>query len=247
MTEPLSLLAVDDSDLDRQLIAHTLTRAFPDADVQCLEDPTEAEKLCGARHFDCILLDQNMPQMDGLTLAGRLRGADKHLPIVLLTGVADEMLAADAMRNGVSDYLTKSRLNMDSARRVVDRAIHASAKQRVIDQQHEELETFAYALAHDFKQPIRQIMTFSQMISEELSGDPSANVRKYLGFLVHASERLDNLVDIMVQYTLMNQPPELTDVSVGKAAKAVRGALAPLLNELHGELAVRNSRLGARQ
>ena len=115
-----------------------------------------------------MLVDQNMPEMDGLTLARRLRASDAHLPIILVTSMGDDMLAAEALRGGVSDYIPKSRLNTESARRIVDRAIHSATQQRLIDQQHEELETFAYALAHDFKQPIRQIMTFSQLISEEL-------------------------------------------------------------------------------
>jgi hypothetical protein len=79
----------------------------------------------------------------------------------------------------------------------------------VIDEQRNELENFAYALAHDFKQPIRQIITFSQMIADELSGVEAEGVQKHLAFLGHAAARLDKLVDIMLQYTLLNQPPEL--------------------------------------
>ena len=155
-----------------------------------------------------------MPQMDGLTLARRLRASDAHMPIILVTSIGNEMLAAEAMRDGVSDYVAKSRLSTEAARRAVDRAIHSCTQQRLIDQQHEELETFAYALAHDFKQPIRQIMTFSEMISEELSEEESAGVKKHLGFLVHAAGRLDKLVDVMVQYTLLSQPPQLTEVNL---------------------------------
>lgn len=236
-----SFLAVDDNALDRQLMTATLAAAFPDARIESLEDPSRAESLCDDQRFDCVLLDQNMPQMDGLTLARRLRESDAHMPIILVTSIGDEMLAADAMRSGVSDYITKSRLTTEAARRVVDRAIYSATQQRLIDQQHEELETFAYALAHDFKQPIRQIMTFSQMIVDEVGGSESASVQKHLGFLIHAAGRLDKLVDVMVQYTLLSQPPELHDVRLETVTASIRQSLTPLLAELRGELVVKNA------
>jgi len=242
MTASRNLLAVDDNPFDREIMTQTLASAFPKARISCVGDPHEAEALCGSQRFDCVLLDQNMPQMDGLTLAGRLRESDAHMPIILVTSIGDEMLAAEAMRGGVSDYLTKARLSTEAARRVVDRAIKSAAQQRLIDQQHEELETFAYALAHDFKQPIRQIMTFSQMISEELHQVEDAAVQKHLGFLIHAAGRLDNLVDVMVQYTLLTQPPELTDVRLDTVMDSIRSSLTPLLSELRAELMVRSAK-----
>jgi signal transduction histidine kinase len=240
MTTSRTILAVDDNSFDREIMTQTLAAAFPDARISSVADPGEVEALCGDQRFDCVFLDQNMPQMDGLTLARRLRRSDAHMPIILVTSIGDEMLAAEAMRSGVSDYLSKARLSTEAARRVVDRAIHSAAQQRLIDQQHGELETFAYALAHDFKQPIRQIMTFSQLITEELSEVKNASVVKHLGFLIHAAGRLDNLVDVMVKYTLLSQPPELTDVRLDTVIASIRSSLTPLLGELRGELAVRN-------
>jgi signal transduction histidine kinase len=242
MTASKSILAVDDNIFDREIMTQTLASAFPEARIVGVADPSEVEALCGDQHFDCVFLDQNMPQIDGLTLARRLRESDAHLPIILVTSIGDEMLAADAMRGGVSDYLTKSRLSTEAARRVVDRAIRSAAQQRLIDQQHEELETFAYALAHDFKQPIRQIMTFSQMISEDLRHTEDAGVQKHLSFLIHAAGRLDNLVDVMVQYTLLSQPPELADVRLDTVMSSIRSSLTPLMSELGGELLVRNAK-----
>jgi signal transduction histidine kinase len=242
MTAARNLLAVDDNAFDREIMNQTLATAFPDARIRCVADPRDVEGLCVDEHFDCVLLDQNMPEMDGLTLAGRLRATDAHMPIILVTSIGDEMLAAEAMRGGVSDYLTKSRLSTEAARRVIDRAIQSATQQRLIDQQHDELETFAYALAHDFKQPIRQIMTFSQLISDELNKIANAGVQKHLGFLIHAAGRLDKLVDMMVQYTLLSQPPELTDVHLETVIESIRSSLTPLLSELGGELVVRDAR-----
>jgi hypothetical protein len=174
-----------------------------------------------------------MPEQDGLTLAAELRTAFAHMPLILLTSVGDEMLATEALRGGVSDYLPKARVSPHSIRRTVDRSILACGQERLIQEQKAELENFAYALAHDFKQPIRQIITFAQLIDEQVGvGEPE--VRQHLTFLGEAAGRLGRLVDVMTQYTLLNQPPSLGEVDLNVVVASVRAALAPYLAERGG-------------
>lgn len=236
MTQRLPLLVVDDSESDRELMVLTLTAAFPDAEIHAADHPHVALQMCAAQNFDCVLTDHNMPDMDGVALCSELRGAHPHLPIILMTSVGDEMLAVEAMRNGCSDYVPKSRVTSESIRRIVERSIHASAQARVIDDQRNEIETFAHALAHDFKQPIRQITTFSQLISDSLRDHAAADVEQHLAFLRTAAGRLAKLVDVMSQYTLLHQPPELTDVDLAGVVANVSASLAPLLAERRGSI-----------
>lgn len=232
---PLSLLVVDDSAPDRELASIALQTAFHGATVHQCANPRLAEQACIDQPFDCVVLDYNMPHMNGLDLAGRLRERFAHLPIVLMTSVGDEMLAAEALRGGVSDYMPKARLSTESVRRTIDRSIQACRQARIIQEQRDELENFAYALAHDFKQPIRQISTFTQLISEQIPGGAS-EVQQHLGYLGDAARRLSKLVDVMVEYTLLNQPPAIAEFSLGAAIKSVRASIAPYLAERDGEL-----------
>ena len=62
------------------------------------------------------------------------------------------------------------------------------------------------------------------------------DVQKHLDFLTHAAGRLDKLVDVMVQYTLLSQPPEIADVRLDAVMSAIAGSLTPLLSELGGEI-----------
>ena len=231
-----SLLVVDDTEADRELIAVALDAAFPGVEVRQCAYPMLAEQACQEHDFDCVLLDYNMPLKDGLALAGELRAAFAFLPIILLTSVGDEMLAAKALRSGVSDYLPKSRVSAYSIRRTVDRSIQACGQARVIDEQRGELENFAFALAHDFKQPIRQISTFTQLISNEIRGVEIGDVQQHLGFLGDAARRLGKLVDVMSQYTLLNQAPELSEVDLDRVLASVRASIAPYLAERGAEL-----------
>ncbi|MGD0719468.1 MAG: ATP-binding protein [Roseiarcus sp.] len=235
MTRRKHLLFVDDSDAEREIMGLTLGAAFPGAALRPVADPSTVGQICHDQSFDCVILDYNMPELDGLTLARQLRAADAYLPIILVTSVGDEMLVAEALRGGVSDYVAKSRITTEAIRRIVGRSIHASVQARVIDEQRAELENFAFALAHDFKQPIRQIITFSKMLSEEIGPVKTGEVQQHLTFLGHAAGRLDKLVDVMLQYTLLNQPPELADVDLNRVLASVRASLAPLLTERNAQ------------
>jgi signal transduction histidine kinase len=234
MSHSQALLVVDDSQAERQLMEITLRAAFPEANVLTAGHPLQAMAMCDEHHFDCVLLDYNMPEMDGLVLAQQLKGADPYLATVLMTGVGDEMLAAEALRNGISDYIPKARITGESIQRSVRRSILACSQARLIDEQRLELENFAYALAHDFKQPIRQITTFSMLIAEQLRDVDVGDVPRHLTFLTGAATRLGKLVDVMSQYTLLNQPPDLAEVDLGQVTDAVRSSLAPYLAERAG-------------
>jgi two-component system OmpR family response regulator len=63
--------------------------------------------LATSEHFDAIVLDRNLPGMDGLSLLKALRAADNRTPLIILSAIAhaDERVAG--LRAGAHDYLTK--------------------------------------------------------------------------------------------------------------------------------------------
>jgi hypothetical protein len=236
VTAPHALLVVDDNESDREIVALTLSAVFPKADILRVGDPREVKALCEQTDFDCVLLDYNMPEIDGVTLGRELRAASAYLPLVLMTNVGDEMLAAEALRSGLSDYLPKSRITADSMRRTIDRSIYICGQDRMIDEQRAEIENFAYALAHDFKQPIRQIATFTQMITMELADSDGGAIHQHPAFLGEAARRLGRLVDVMSQYTLLNQPPDLSAVDLDRVVEGLGASLGPYLVDRRAKL-----------
>jgi hypothetical protein len=232
----LSLLIVDDDQAERTLTTRLAQDTFPGAEIKAVGDALAAREVCKTDAFDCVILDYNMPGMDGMACAQRLRAAFPYLPIVMSTGYGDEMLAAHAVTSGVTDYIPKSRINGQSLCRVVENAIRVTRQARLIDEQRSELENFAFALAHDFKQPIRQIATFANLVSQAVADGRADDVGRHLSFLTGAAQRLGNLVDVMSQYTLLSQPPAMGDVDLGAVFENVRRSLEPYIAERHGEV-----------
>jgi DNA-binding NtrC family response regulator len=67
----------------------------------------EAEQWLAQQAADVILLDLNMPRVDGLAFLESLRQRDRLTPVVILTGVGTLPAAQSAIRLGVSEFLTK--------------------------------------------------------------------------------------------------------------------------------------------
>ena len=58
-------------------------------------------------HFDLVITDMKMPEMDGLELLRRIRQQKKHLPVIILTGYADPKSEIEAIRAGCSHFISK--------------------------------------------------------------------------------------------------------------------------------------------
>ncbi|MEN8149721.1 MAG: HD domain-containing phosphohydrolase [Planctomycetota bacterium] len=76
-------------------------------DVTTVNDGGSALKEMLRRKPDLLISDIQMPGMDGLELSRRARSLDSDLPVVLITGYASMETAVQALREGVSDYITK--------------------------------------------------------------------------------------------------------------------------------------------
>ncbi|MFH1019474.1 MAG: ATP-binding protein, partial [Pseudomonadota bacterium] len=103
------ILVVDDDFVNRVLAEETLK--MDGWKVRVAEDGEKALALLDREHFDLVLMDMQMPRMDGYTAMGKIRAKEKHtgghLPIIALTGFSfaedrDKCLAA-----GADAYLSK--------------------------------------------------------------------------------------------------------------------------------------------
>ncbi len=122
-----TLLVVDDSEHERE----RLRRTFEDAGhrVFTAPDATSALRLLHNQRCDLIVLDVEMPGVDGLALCRLLRAqtATKQLPIVMLSASDDESRKVDAFAAGADDYILKP----SSARELLTRtSAHLEAAQR---------------------------------------------------------------------------------------------------------------------
>jgi two-component system response regulator AtoC len=112
---------LDDDVVHAKLVAANLG---PGARFRCtvFERP-EALLARQAEHpADAVITDLVMADLDGVEVTRRLRTADPHLPIFILTGHADIATAIEAVKAGATEYLTKP-VNMDELTTFLERAL----------------------------------------------------------------------------------------------------------------------------
>src|SRR5947207_1654034 len=101
------ILIVEDAQDQLELFAKSFRRAG--FDVYGAHDGGHAMDRVRDIRPDIILLDQMMPEVDGITFLQNLRRFPKykHTPVILVTGITDKMLKSKAANLGVGDVLVK--------------------------------------------------------------------------------------------------------------------------------------------
>lgn len=90
----------------------------------------------------------------------------------------------------------------------LNRQVETLEAQRArIKSQHDSLEVFAHALAHDLKEPVRTVRSFTDMIVAE--GKLAGETRTWFEFIQRAADRMGMLVDTVFLYTTLNDPERM--------------------------------------
>jgi two-component system chemotaxis response regulator CheY len=102
----MKVLLVDDSRTIRNIQKNVLSQ-LGHTDVLEAGDGVEALGVLGSEQPDLVLVDWNMPNMDGLTLVQKIREQDKELPLIMVTTEAEKSRVLEAIKAGVNNYVVK--------------------------------------------------------------------------------------------------------------------------------------------
>lgn len=100
------VLIIDDSDSMRSIIRGLLV-SIGIKDIAEASNGQEAFAVAWCFKPDLILVDWNMPVMDGLTFVKKFRERDGSTPILMITTESDKPSVVKAIHAGISSYLTK--------------------------------------------------------------------------------------------------------------------------------------------
>jgi two-component system cell cycle sensor histidine kinase/response regulator CckA len=140
----MRLLLVEDNPGDARLFREMLHElGSHDTELMHVETMSQAEKHLVKHAVDVVLLDLGLPDVQGLGAVRRVRAAAPGVPLVVLTGLDDELLAVRALREGAQDYLVKGQIEA----RGLQRAIRYSVERKHAEEELRENESRYRALA----------------------------------------------------------------------------------------------------
>ena len=103
------ILIVDDSRIMRNIVKKTITELKIPCQFLEAENGQKAYQLLETNKISLVLLDWNMPEMDGMQFLKKVRSMPnyKDLPIIMVTSEAAKYSIVEALQNGATDYIVK--------------------------------------------------------------------------------------------------------------------------------------------
>ena len=103
---PMSILVAEDNQINQQVILHILTKMGYEPEM--VENGQEAVDITQQKHFDLILMDMQMPEMDGLEASRVIRATLKRQPVIIaLTANTMQGDQEECLDAGMDDYISK--------------------------------------------------------------------------------------------------------------------------------------------
>lgn len=113
--------------------------------VETFESAESFMRACDPKRLGCLVLDVNLPGLDGMALQRTLVEAGQAMPIIFLTGYGDMPTCVEAIKSGASDFLTKP-VMAETLLAAVSRAVERERSARLLRngeaqlrQRHEKL------------------------------------------------------------------------------------------------------------
>ncbi len=155
---------------------------------------------------DIILADYSLPDLTGIEAIGICREHGLDLPVILITGEGNEMIAVDSLRQGAVDYLLKHNISGLGPRvvRALEICNDRRAKQRAEEEERrlqevlsetqkmEAIGRLAGGIAHDFNNILTGVMGFAEICLKDVPPGSASNAM--LHSIINVSQKGADLV-----------------------------------------------------
>lgn len=152
MPKPISVLIVEDSDNDTELLLRELRKGGFDPEYRRVETARDMEEALHTCRWNIIISDYSMPHFDGIAALKLVKRLDVDIPFIIVSANIGEEIAVMAMKAGAHDYIMKGNL----ARLVP--AIERELKEAMIRQSHRDAEKQMYKLSSAVEQTADAVM-----------------------------------------------------------------------------------------
>lgn len=206
------ILVVDDIPDNLRLLSAILTKK--EYEVRKALSSTQAIKSVKTDAPDLILLDIKMPGMDGFEACTRLKQDPqcRNIPVIFISALDDVLDKVKAFSVGGADYITKPFQEAEVLARI-ENQLQIVQLQKRLKAQNEELarsnhalEEFAYIVAHDLQQPLQSVIGYAKIIALQYPDVSEAEVKDYLKKISEAGNRMQNLIQELLQYAQVGRP-----------------------------------------
>ncbi len=133
------------------------------------------------------------------------------------------------VRNEELERLIREKEDAEQRVRALNSELEARVAERTVEltRSNEELRQFAYAASHDFREPLRTVTSYSQLLSTRYRDRLDTDGKEFLTYVVDAVKRMDVLLTDLLTYSQQLGPPKWT-VAPTNAQAVLTGVLMNL-------------------
>lgn len=221
--KPIKVLLIEDNPGDVRLIRELLKEiAGTQFELQHADRLSRGLICLTEGAFDVLLLDLGLPDSQGFDTLSVVYAQRPKAPIIVLTGLADEMVGIEAIHRGAQDYLAKGKVNGELLVRTIRYAIKRyvllrqleqtthdleqtveelrNANKRIKDQQKSVIEEerlkvllqMAGATAHELSQPLTGLLAGIELM--RLKMDDPEKLAQYMHTIEETGQRISHIV-----------------------------------------------------
>lgn len=228
------ILIVDDSPEDRELYRRYFRKQSHDSPISFLEADMAQDglNLAAIEKPQCILLDYNLPDMDGLEFLKELSEKKIEIPVIMLTGQGNESVAVEAMKRGAVDYLIKGSLDTKSLNSAVSNAIEKAQLKALIRNKQKELEEFVHIAAHDLKSPLIVVSGIAELLQAEYADRLDERGAELISRIIRNTSRMTDLIENLLNYALAGRTDKpMIQVDLSATLRDVMSSLDAVIED----------------
>lgn len=233
MKAPMQVLVVEDNAGDARLLREMFNNERPGSfHVTHLLRISDALIHLQNNVVDVVLLDMGLPDGHGLDTVRRARAVAPGVPVIVLTGLDDEALAAEAMKEGAQDYLIKGQIENRALPRALRHAIERHRMQSETDliriNQLQFKDEFLSHVSHELRSPLNAIYQFVSILLDGLAGEVSPEQQEYLEIALRNAKQLQSMIGDLLEVTRVHAGKLIIEAQCTSMAAAVMYAVNTL-------------------
>jgi signal transduction histidine kinase len=227
-----SILNVDDYGPGR----YARTRILQRAGFNVLEAATgmEAIELARTQSPALILLDVNLPDINGFEVCRIVRQTARGASAAILHISASNIQPhhqVTGLEGGADCYLVEP-IEPVVLIATVKAFLRAREAEEALRRSNKELEQFSYRVAHDLTEPLRTIITHTQLMDAARRMQPPPDTAESMHFVVEAARRMQVFIDGLLAYSrVTHEASETRDVDSGQLLAVARADLSTAIQE----------------
>jgi two-component system, sensor histidine kinase and response regulator len=188
---------------------------------------------------DIILLDINMPEMNGYEVCAQLKAEEKlrDIPVIFISALSETMDKVKAFSAGGVDYVSKP-FQLEEVTARVETHLELRRSKRELEEAYDKLinaerlrDALVHMIIHDLRSPLTGIHAFLELIMEKAAGNLPPDLVHYVDYALKAAKQMSGIIGDILETSQLEAGQlklELRDCELVGAIAEVRSGLASL-------------------